>query len=334
MKKISILVPCFNEEGNIAEMAKTLTSIMHRYENKYDYEIIFRDNASTDKTLDNLKDIASIDAHIKIIANSRNYGWSAKKDSYRGRVTGDVVISLACDFQDPPELIPNFIDCWEKGYDAVCGQKTSSEENKIKYNLRQLFYNIVDLFSETPQYRNMSGICLLSRRLYELSQEYNDLTLRYFLADVGCEVKLIQYEQQKRRAGKSSYNVWRYLSYAVYSLTSVSTAPLRLASVIGLCLSFLSFLVGLVYLIYKLVFWDSFIVGTAPMVIGVFFLGSVQLFFIGVVGEYVGIILRRVTKQSPPIVKELINFDNAEDDPYLFKTELKDSGEGDEETDS
>ncbi len=323
MKKISILIPCYNEEKNIVPMAETLTGIMGLYKEKYEYEIIFRDNASTDDSMRILRSLASKDDHIKVIENIRNFGFDPKKDTFIGRVSGDVVIVIACDFQEPPEMIPEFISWWEKGYEAVCGQKTSSKEGKIKYLLRQVFYNIIDCFSSIPQYRNMSGICLLSRRVFELSSEYNDLMLRYFLADIGCNVKLIQYEQQKRRAGKSSYNIWRYLSFAVYALTSVSTAPLRLASVLGFFMSFLSFLVGMIYLIYKLIFWDSFVVGTAPMVIGVFFLGSVILFFIGVVGEYVGITLRTVQKQSPPLVRELINFDNPENDPYLFKTEVE-----------
>lgn len=285
MKKISILVPCYNEEKNIKPMAEALTNIMTGYLGKYDYEIIFRDNASIDKSLDVMRELAIEDKHIKVIANARNYGTNTKKNSFAGRVSGDVIIGIACDFQEPPELIPKFIEYWESGYEAVCGQKTSSKEGALKYKLRQMFYNIVDVFSEVPQYRNMSGICLLSRRLYELSQKYNDTYLRYFLADVGCEVKLIQYEQQKRRAGKSSYNIWRYLSFAVYAMTSVSTAPLRLASIMGFCMSFVSFLIGMVYLVYKLIFWDSFVVGTAPMVIGVFFLGSVILFFISLFGK-------------------------------------------------
>ena len=318
MKKISILVPCYNEEKNVEPMAEALTKVMSAYADKYEYEIIFRDNASLDNTLNILRLLAQRDKRIKVIANARNYGTNTKKDSFAGRVSGDVVISIACDFQEPPELIPEFISWWEKGYEAVCGQKTSSKEGKLKYGLRQLFYKIIDHFSDVPQYRNMSGIVLLSKRLYDLSILYNDYYFRYFLADTGCEVKIIQYEQQKRRAGKSSYNMWRYLTFAVDSLTSVSTAPLRLASVLGFCSSFVCLIIGFAYLIYKLIFWNNFDVGMAPVVIGMFFLGSVLLFFIGIVGEYVGIILKTVTKQSPPIVRELINFEDSADDPFLF----------------
>ncbi len=319
MKKISVLIPCYNEEKNVKPMVETITEIMSLYTGKYEYEIILRDNASLDNTLTIMKELANKDKNIKVIANARNYGTNLKKDTFAGRVSGDVVIVIACDFQEPPELIPEFIKWWEKGYEAVCGQKISSQEGKIKYGLRQIFYKIIDTFSESPQYRNISGIVLLSRRLYEMSSKYNDSYFRYFIADLGYEVKLIEYEQQKRRSGKSSYNIWRYLSFAIDSLISVSTAPLRLASVLGFCSSFGSLIIGFVYLIYKLIYWNEFNAGTAPMVIGMFFLGSVLLFFIGVVGEYVGIILKTVTKQSPPIVKELINFENGEEDPYLYK---------------
>ncbi|SDI90529.1 Glycosyltransferase involved in cell wall bisynthesis [Lachnospiraceae bacterium G41] len=319
MKKISILIPCFNEEKNVEPMVSTIIKIMEQYSGKYFYEVILRDNASIDNTLNVMRELAQKNKNIKVIANARNYGTNTKKDSFCGRVSGDVVISIACDFQDPPELIPDFISWWEKGYEAVCGKKIASKEGFIKYGLRQIFYSIIENFSDTPQYSNISGIVLMSRRLYDLSTKYNDSYFRYFIADIGYEVKFIEYEQQKRKSGKSSYNIWRYLSFAIDSLVSVSTAPLRLASVLGFISSFGCLIIGFIYLIYKLIFWDSFVVGTAPMVIGMFFLGSVLLFFIGVVGEYVGIILKTVTKQAPPIVKELINFEDIDNDPYLFK---------------
>ena len=322
MKKISVLVPCFNEEENVEPMANELNNILKNYDGKYDYEIIFRDNASIDGSLGKMRAVAHNNHHIKVIANSRNYGTDTKKDSFVGRVSGDVILSIPCDFQEPPELIPDFIEWWEKGYEVVCGQKTGSKEGKIKYGLRQLFYRILNTFSETPQYSNISGIVLMSRKIYDLYSQYNDMYLRYFLADIGCEVKLIQYEQKKRRAGKSSYNIWRYLSFTIESMTSVSVAPLRLATVIGFLMSFVSFIIGIVYLVYKLIFWYEFDPGTAPIVIGMFFLGSVIIFFIGVLGEYVGRIFLLSSKQSPPIVKELINFDNPESDEFLFKSNI------------
>ncbi|MCR5508193.1 MAG: glycosyltransferase family 2 protein [Lachnospiraceae bacterium] len=323
MKKISIIVPCYKEEPNIEPMADALTQVMKAYEGKYDYEILFRDNASPDNTLSEMKKVAERDKHIKVIVNARNYGVLPGRDTFIGRLTGDAILYISADFQDPPELIHEFIKYWEKGYEAVCGQKYASKEGRFKYGLRQLFYNVIDMFTSIPQYRNVSGMYLLSRKLYEYYSA-GDMDLRFFLADVGCDVKLIRYEQQKRRAGRSSYNIWRSLSFAIYSLISISTAPLRLATVIGFIMSILSFLVGLAYLIYKLVLWDRFDAGAAPILIGVFFIGSILLFFLGILGEYIGVIYRKVAHKNPTFVKELINFDNAKDDPYLYASEISD----------
>ena len=319
MKKITVVVPCYNEEKNIKPMYNALTSILEKYTGKYDYEIIFRDNDSQDNSAEIYREI-SCDKHVKVIINARNYGIGGYKDTVANRVSGDVIIDIPCDFQEPPELIPQFIDCWELGYEAVCGCKISSKEPKVKYWLRQLFYKIISSFSDIPQYKNISGITLRSRRLYDLALECPDMSFRFFIADLGIDVKLIEYEQQQRREGKSKFNIWRYLSFAIDSMISTSTFPLRMASLLGFITSVLSFFVGLVYLVLKLIFWDRFYAGIAPLLIGIFFLGSIQLFFIGVVGEYVGNILRKVSNHNPPIVKELINFEEKENDPFYFKS--------------
>ena len=331
MKKVSILVPVFNEEENIEPMSDALIKIMDGYEGRYDYEIVFRDNASTDKSLEILRKIASNNKKIKVIANVSNYGVDLLKDSFWGRFDGDIVISIPCDFQEPPELIPEFISWYEKGYEVVAGQKTSSKEGVIKYSLRQMYYKIISSISDVNQIPNMSGILLTSYRVLKLYHENNKYeNIRYFLTDVGCDIKLIQYEQQKRRAGKSSYNFWRYLTFSIGSMIDVSDAPLRIATLMGVICSGISFLVGIVYLVMKLIWWDRFPAGMAPAMIGVFFLGSVQLLFIGILGEYVSTILRRVTPSNPPLVKELINYDKPAEDPYLFcdkKTEIESNGE-------
>ena len=311
-KMISVLVPCYNEVGNVRSMAETLTEIMGRL--PYEYEIIFTDNGSTDGTRDILREIASADKHIKVLMNSRNYGTDGRSGrntfSY---ISGDVAVGIACDFQEPPELIPEFVRYWEQGYKVVCGQKTSSKEGKIKYACRHLFYRIIQTFSETPQYEHISGITLIDREVLNkyLKTDY-DIAFRYALADMGYEVKLIQYEQQARRSGKSSYNIWRYLTFAINSMVGTSNAPLRLMTVTGFILSVVSMIIGVVYLILKLFFWHRFQAGTAPILIGMFFLGSVQLFFLGVLGEYIGVILRKVTKMPDVILSETINID---DDP-------------------
>lgn len=311
-KKISINVPCYNEEDNVKPMAETLTHIMQTLD--YDYEIIFRDNCSTDATKQRLRELAAEDRHIKVVMFNRNYGTGGRGRRRRLRYcTGDAIIFLACDFQEPPELLPEFIQYWEQGYKVVAGQKTGSKEGKIKYVLRHLYYKIMNVFSEVPQYEHMSGILLYDREvLNEILKIDEDIVLRNALADMGYEVKLIQYVQEKRRSGKSSYNVWRYLNFALNSLVNTSTAPLRLMTVLGFCMAMISFILGVVYTVMKLTIWYRFSAGVAPILIGMLFLGSVQLLFMGVLGEYIGVILRKVSKQPDVIISEMLNID--EDD--------------------
>lgn len=309
-KKITINVPCYNEEDNVKPMAETLTGIMQSLD--YDYEILFRDNCSTDATKERLRELAAADKHIKVIMFNRNYGAGGRGRRARLRYcTGDVIINIACDFQEPPDLIPEFIKYWEQGYKVVAGQKTGSKEGKIKYFLRHVYYKIINDFSEVPQHEHMSGIMLYDREvLNEILKMDEDIVLRNALADMGYEVKLIQYVQEKRRSGKSSYNVWRYLNFALRSLINTSTAPLRLMTVMGFCMSILSFIMGIVYTVMKLTIWYRFSAGVAPILIGMLFLGSVQLLFMGILGEYIGVILRKVSRQPDVIISEKLNIDD------------------------
>lgn len=307
MKKISIYVPCYNEVGNVRAMAEVLTDIMQGL--SYDYEIIFTDNCSTDGTKEILRELAAKDERIKVLMNSRNYGTDGRSTmNALNYVSGDVCICIACDFQEPPELIPEFIKAWEEGYKVVCGQKTSSKESFIKYSCRSLFYKIIKNLSDTPQYEHISGIFLLDREVMERYRKVDyDFNLRFAIADMGCDVRLIQYEQQKRKSGKSSYNIWRYLSFAITSMVTTSTAPLRMMTVAGTIMSFICFLIGAAYLVLKLMFWQNYQLGTAPLLIGMFFLGSVQIFALGLIGEYIGTILRRVSRIPDVVLTEKLN---------------------------
>lgn len=308
MEKISFVIACYNEVDNIKELVERITTVM--YKEHYEYEIIFADNASSDGTQEVLRQLAEKEKCIKVILNNRNYGPTKSPRNAMGHVSGDVVIGLAADLQDPPELIPEFIREWEKGYKLVYGQKLSSDEGFIKHGLRSLYYNIIDLFSEIPQYKHLSGITLHARDvLTEMLSADPDIPFRYLIAEMGYPVKLIPYNQNKRKSGKSSYNISKYFNFAMNSLISTSTIPLRVATVFGCFMVVICFIIGIVYLVMKLLHWNQFSIGTAPMLIGVFFLGSVQIVFIGLVGEYVGAISRKMTKQMPVIEKELINFD-------------------------
>ncbi len=307
MKKISVMVPCYNEEGNVRGMCEALLEIMSGL--PYDFEIIFTDNCSTDGTKPILRELAGKDQRVKVLFNNRNYGTDGRSGRNSLRyASGDVIIHIACDFQEPPELIPKFVKEWEQGYKVVCGQKISSKEGRLKYGCRDFFYRIIRSMSDTPQYSHISGILLYDRDVLEnyLQSDY-DFYFRYALADMGYEVKLIQYEQQARRSGKSSFNTWRYLTFAINSVTSTSTIPLRLMTVTGFILSVTSFLIGLVYLIMKLIFWNWFQTGMAPILIGLFFFGSAQLLFVGVLGEYLSAVLRKVTRKPDVILSEKLN---------------------------
>ncbi len=311
-KKISIFVPCYNEEENVRPMAERLTGIMRSLD--YEYEIVFRDNCSTDATRQHLRELAAQDFHIKVLLNNRNYGTEGRGRKLMGYCSGDAVIEIACDFQEPPELLPEFISAWEQGYKVVGGQKTASKEGKFIYALRHLYYKIMGAFSDVPQYAHMSGILLLDREVIkEILKIDEDIVTRNAIADMGYEVKLIQYVQEKRRSGKSSYNVWRYLSFALNSLVNTSTMPLRLMTVAGFIMSLISFILGVIYMIMKFTVWYRFPAGIAPILIGMLFLGSVQLLFMGVLGEYIGVVLRKVSKQPEVILSEKLNFDGEDE---------------------
>ena len=308
-KRLSFCIACYNEVDSIEELIYRIKKVMEK--EPYIYEIVFSDNASTDGTQEVLRKLARTDKRIKVIFNNRNYGPRKSPRNALQYCKGDAVISLAADLQDPPELIPEFLRAWESGYKLVYGQKTSSDESIIKYKLRSLYYNIINAFSTVPQPKHISGICLNDRDvIQELLTSDPDASFRILIVEFGYPIKLIPYKQDKRKHGKSSYNIGRYLDFALNTLVLTSTAPLRLATVIGCIMSLICFLLGLVYFVLKLIYWNRFSAGMAPMLIGMFFLGSVQLLFIGLVGEYVGEILKKVTKQLPVIEKEKINFED------------------------
>jgi len=313
MKKISICVACYNEETNVGAMAMAIIQEMEKLP-QYDYEVIFVDNNSEDNTQKILREVAENNKKIKVIFNNRNYGPGRSPRNALRHTTGDAIISLPCDFQDPPKLIKTFIRHWEDGYYVVYGQKMGSKEGKIKYFLKSIYYKIIVTFSDIPQYKHVSGISLNDRKvLDQLLSADETIGFRYLTAELGYEVKLVPYIQEKRRSGKSSYNVSRYFSHAISSLVISSTAPLRVATVLGCITSGISFFMGIIYLVYKLIYWQQFSAGLAPLVIGMFFFVSIQILFIGLLGEYIGAIFKKLTKVPPVIEKELINLDEPDD---------------------
>ena len=311
MKKISVLIPCYNEAENVGPISKAVTDIMERELPQYDYELVFIDNDSTDGTRDILRGLCSANPRIKAILNARNFGQF--NSPYYGmlQVTGDCVIEMVADFQDPVEMIPKYVHEWEKGYKIVIGIKTSSKENRMMYWLRSCYYKTIKKLSDVEQIEHFTGSGLYDREFIEVLRNLDDPTpfLRGIVAELGYRRKEIPYEQPKRRAGKTHNNFYRLYDAAMLSVTSYTKAGLRLATIFGSICAVISMIVALVYLVMKLIWWDRFPAGMAPMLIGMLFLGSVQLFFIGFLGEYIMSINQRVMKRPLVIEEERINFD-------------------------
>lgn len=277
----------------------------------YDYEIVFADNASIDGTRDILRDIAKKDHRVKVILNQTNVGIQRSGANMMSHLSGDAYIGIPCDFQEPPEMIPEFIKFWEQGYHIVWGQKTASKESKIKYFLRTIYYKIIKILSNTPQYEHVTGFGIQDIGIIREWLELGDptISLRNVIGEWGYEVKLIPYMQNRRETGKSSFTVGKLLTFAINSLVNTSLVPLRVVTLLGFFSSFVSLLAGVIYLIYKFNHWTDLSMGIAPILIGMFFIGSIQLFCIGIIGEYIGVMLRRVSKHVKVIEEELINFD-------------------------
>lgn len=315
MKKISVLIPCYNEAENAAPISQAVTGILERELPQYDYELVFIDNDSTDGTRDILRSLCAANSRIKAIFNARNFGQF--NSPYHGllQVTGDCCIEMVADFQDPVEMIPQYVKEWEKGYKIVIGIKTSSKENRLMYWLRSCYYKTIKKLSDVEQIEHFTGSGLYDREFIEVLRKLDDPTpfLRGIVAELGYKRKEIPYEQPKRRAGKTHNNLYRLYDAAMLSVTSYTKAGLRLATIFGCICAVVSMLVALVYLVMKLIWWDRFPAGMAPMLIGMLFLGSVQLFFIGFLGEYIMSINQRVMKRPLVIEEERINFSEEEE---------------------
>ena len=309
MKTITLFTPCYNEEKNIDALYARVCAVIDNIPN-YNFEYVFIDNASTDGTLDVLKNIASIDNRIKVISNVRNFGHI--RSPYYGllQCSGDAVIAMVADLQDPPEMIPKFINEWENGKALVLGIKTQSKENPLMFLVRKLFYAIIKKISSTEQLKNYTGFGLYDQKFLNVVRMIDDPYpyFRGMVTEYGWDIKTLEYTQDKRGGGKSSNNFFTLYDLAMLGFVNHSKLPLRLSAFIGFFSAIVSFLVALGYFIYKLLYWDNFQVGTAPMVIGVFFFSSIQLFFIGIIGEYIGAIHTQVRKRPLVIEKERINF--------------------------
>lgn len=311
MKKISIMVPTYNEEENVELMYEALKKLFQEELSNYEYEIMFIDNKSKDNTRKLIRKICQKDKNVKAIFNAQNFGQFNSPFYGLIHTTGDCTISVVADFQDPLDMIPKFIKEWENGYKIVIGIKTQSKESKIMYALRSFYYKLIKKFSEVEQIEHFTGFGLYDKKFIEVLSNLKDPNpyLRGIVSELGFERKELQYIQPKRERGKTSNNWYRLYDAGMLGITSYTKIGLRLATILGFFVSFISIIIAIVYFILKIFMWDSFQAGIAPLLIGVFLLGGIQLFFIGFLGEYVLNINQRIMNRPLVIVEEALNFE-------------------------
>ena len=310
MKKISVLVPCFNEVENVVPLSMAIIKEFEEKLSNYEYELVFIDNFSTDGTREEIEELCNRNDCIKAIFNAKNFGQFNSPFYGMCQTTGDCTIAMCADFQDPVDLIPKFVKEWEKGYKIVSAIKSSSKENKIMYFLSSCYYKLIKRLSEVEQIEHFTGTGLYDKSFIDVLRNLNDPSpfLRGIVAELGPLRKDIYYTQAERRAGKTHNNWYRLYDAAMLSFTSYTKIGLRLATIFGFVFSALNMLVALGYFIAKLIWWDSFPLGTVPMLIGIFFTGSIQLFFIGLLGEYILNINTRTMKRPLVVEERRINF--------------------------
>lgn len=318
MKKISVVIPCFNEVENVDPICFAVSNVLEEALPAYDYEILFIDNCSTDGTRDVLERICKENRKVKAIFNVTNFGQFNSPFYAMCQAAGDCVICMCCDFQDPVELIPTFVHEWEKGHKIVSGIKTSSKENKLIYLFRTIYYKLIRNMSTTQMIEHFTGFGLYDRTFISILRQLDDPVpfIRGIVAEYGYGFNRIEveYEQAKRRAGRTHNNFYSLYDAAMLSFTSYTKVGLRLATFCGFIASAISLCIALFYLVYKLTHWYTFQAGNAPMVIGIFLLGSVQLFFIGLLGEYILNINTRVIHRPLVVEEKRLNFEKEETD--------------------
>lgn len=314
MKHITVVTPCYNEEENVEEVHRQVREVFATIEG-VTYEHLFIDNYSSDRTPELLRAMAAADPRVKVILNARNFGHI--RSPYHGllQAGGDAAILLVCDLQDPPALMQDFVNEWRQGAKLVIGVKPSADESGLMFAVRRLYYRTVTRIADVKLIQNFTGFGLYDRVVLEQLRKIDDPYpyLRGLVSEVGFAPVQIPYNQPRRKRGITKNNFYTLYDMAMLGITSHSRVPLRIATMAGFVLSGLSLLLSLIYLVLKLVFWSEFSAGTAPILIGMFFFASVQLFFIGLLGEYVGAILTHVMKRPLVVERERINMDQASD---------------------
>lgn len=311
MKKISIVTACYNEEENVNELYRQVRDVIENELSGYEYEHLFIDNASEDNTVKILKELALQDKRVKIIVNSRNFGHIRSPVHGLYQASGDVVISVVADLQDPPAMIPEFIKKWEEGYDIVVAIKRQSEENSLMFKIRETYYKTLAKLSEVQIFKNYTGFGLYDRKVINALKQIQDPYpfFRGMIAEVGFKVAKIDYDQPVRIRGITKNNFYTLYDIGMLGIINNSKVPLRLATFSGFAIGFISIMTGLIYFILKLIYWDQMSLGIAPLIIGTSFMFGVLLFFLGIIGEYVGAIYTQVLNRPMVFEKERINFE-------------------------
>ena len=314
MKLISIVTGCFNEQDNVEPLVERIRAVFLKLP-QYRYEHIFIDNCSNDHTVDRIKAIAALDKRVKLIVNTRNFGHIRSPMHGVLAARGDAVILMASDLEDPPELIPEFLRRWEAGYKVVAGVKTRTQDAVIMRLVRQAYYKMISRIADIKLIQNFTGFGLYDRALIDVVRALDDPYpyFRGIISEVGFEVAEVLFEKPRRARGITKNNFYTLYDMAMLGITSHSKVPIRLATMAGFALSLLSLAISSAYLVLKLMFWDQFGFGTAPILIGLFFFSSVQLFFIGLIGEYVAAIHTQVLKRPLVVERERVNFDDVQD---------------------
>jgi glycosyltransferase involved in cell wall biosynthesis len=321
LKTISIITACYNEEENVEELYKRVRAVMASV-GPYNYEHIFIDNASQDGTVKVLRRLAAADPNVKIIVNSRNFGHIRSPMHAFTQAQGDAVIVIVADMQDPPEMIADLIQGWEEGYSMVLCIKRTSEESSLMFWVRKRYYALVNRLSSIETFQNFTGFGLYDRRVVDLVKSFRDPYpyFRGMIAEIGLPYKELVYNQPGRKRGLTKNNFYTLYDIGMLGIINHSKVPLRLMTFTGFAGAVLSFLLGLAYLAYKLLFWRSFSVGIAPLVIGMFFVSSILLVFMGVMGEYIGAIHTQIQQRPYAVELERINFEFPPDLPFASKT--------------
>jgi glycosyltransferase involved in cell wall biosynthesis len=311
MPLLTIVSGCYNEAGNVGELYERIVRVFGDELPEYDFQIILIDNASRDGTVEELRAIAARDKRVKVILNNRNFGPDRSGYHALLQARGDAVVAMASDLEDPPELIPEFVRKWQAGYKIVFAQKAVTDEGFVFARVRKLYYHIVTALAEAPLVKDATGFGLYDKCVMDTIRAMGDPSpyMRGLLCDLGYPLAVVPFHKPVRKRGFSKNNLYTLYDTAILGITSHSKVPLRMATFTGFCLGIFSFLIAAAYLVYKLLFWREFKVGTAPVVIGLFFFAAVQLFFIGIVGEYVGNIYTQVLKRPLVTERERINFD-------------------------